>query len=130
MFSQPLFISYSRKDCYFAESLAYHLCKREIPVRLDAKDLKPGVFGLNVSGYLFSPRVASPKPALLWLLTSALRCHSVAPGKKFHEYGPTHLIMQKGSQPYLLCDGKTEEPGRSVLAGLSLERGLRLLLDA
>ena len=101
MFSQPLFISYSRKDYYFAESLAYHLRKREIPVWLDAKDLKPGVdwardlegggkrksitfehgvFGLNVSGYLFSPRVASPKPALLWLLTSALRCHSVAPG--------------------------------------------------
>jgi TIR domain len=42
-FDQPLFISYSRKDYYFAESLVYHLGKRDIPAWLDAKDLKPGV---------------------------------------------------------------------------------------
>jgi hypothetical protein len=40
---QPVFISYSRKDYYFAESLAFHLLKRNVPVWLDVKDLKPGV---------------------------------------------------------------------------------------
>jgi TIR domain len=40
--SQPVFISYSRKDYYFAESLAFHLLKRNIPVWLDVKDLKAG----------------------------------------------------------------------------------------
>jgi hypothetical protein len=40
---QPLFISYSRKDYYFAESLAFHLLNRSLPAWLDVKDLKPGV---------------------------------------------------------------------------------------
>jgi hypothetical protein len=40
---QPLFISYSRKDYYFAESLAFHLLNRNLPAWLDVKDLKPGV---------------------------------------------------------------------------------------
>lgn len=40
--SAPVFISYSRKDYYFAESLAFHLEKLGIPVWLDAKDLVPG----------------------------------------------------------------------------------------
>jgi hypothetical protein len=38
----PVFISYSRKDYYFAESLALHLSMRGIPVWLDVKDLTPG----------------------------------------------------------------------------------------
>jgi hypothetical protein len=38
----PVFISYSRKDFYFAESLAFHLQLHEVPVWLDAKDLEPG----------------------------------------------------------------------------------------
>ncbi len=41
--AHALFISYSRKDYYFAESLAHHLIQRDIPAWLDAKDLKPGV---------------------------------------------------------------------------------------
>ena len=41
--AQPVFISYSRKDYYFAESLAFHLLNRNVPVWLDVKDLKPGV---------------------------------------------------------------------------------------
>jgi TIR domain len=41
--AQPVFISYSRKDYYFAESLAFHLLNRKVPVWLDVKDLKPGV---------------------------------------------------------------------------------------
>ncbi len=40
----PVFISYSRKDYYFAESLALHLLKDGIPAWLDVKDLNPGVF--------------------------------------------------------------------------------------
>jgi hypothetical protein len=40
---QPVFISYSRKDYYFAESLAFHLLNRNVPVWLDVKDLNPGV---------------------------------------------------------------------------------------
>jgi hypothetical protein len=40
----PLFISYSRKDYYFAESLAFHLLKRGVPAWLDVKDLSPGGF--------------------------------------------------------------------------------------
>jgi hypothetical protein len=40
---QLVFLSYSRKDYYFAESLAFHLLSRNIPVWLDVKDLKPGV---------------------------------------------------------------------------------------
>jgi hypothetical protein len=40
----PVFISYSRKDYYFAESLALHLLKHKIPAWLDVKDLNPGVF--------------------------------------------------------------------------------------
>jgi hypothetical protein len=43
MTSLPVFISYSRKDYYFAESLAFHLMQRGIPAWLDVKDLKPGV---------------------------------------------------------------------------------------
>jgi hypothetical protein len=39
-----VFISYSRKDYYFAESLTFHLLKREMPAWLDVKDLRPGVF--------------------------------------------------------------------------------------
>ena len=38
----PAFISYSRRDYYFAESLAFHLERRGMRVWLDAKDLKPG----------------------------------------------------------------------------------------
>lgn len=40
----PVFISYSRRDYYFAESLALHLLKDGIPAWLDVKDLNPGVF--------------------------------------------------------------------------------------
>ncbi len=39
----PVFISYSRKEYYFAESLAFHLMKRDVPAWLDVKDLMPGV---------------------------------------------------------------------------------------
>ena len=39
---QQIFISYSRKDYYFAESLAFHLVKLNIRAWLDVKDLKPG----------------------------------------------------------------------------------------
>lgn len=38
----PVFISYSRKDYYFAESLARHLSNRGVPVWFDVKDLSPG----------------------------------------------------------------------------------------
>ena len=41
---RPVFISYSRRDYYFAESLALHLLKDGIPAWLDVKDLNPGVF--------------------------------------------------------------------------------------
>jgi len=37
-----VFLSYSRKDYYFAESLAFHLLRRGVPAWLDVKDLKPG----------------------------------------------------------------------------------------
>ncbi len=40
----PVFISYSRRDYYFAESLALHLLKEGVPAWLDVKDLNPGVF--------------------------------------------------------------------------------------
>ena len=40
----PIFISYSRRDYYFAESLAFHLERHGVPVWLDAKDLQPGAF--------------------------------------------------------------------------------------
>ena len=40
---QPVFISYSRKDYYFAESLVFHLMSRDVPAWLDVKNLKPGV---------------------------------------------------------------------------------------
>ncbi len=40
----PVFISYSRRDYYFAESLALHLLKDGVPAWLDVKDLNPGVF--------------------------------------------------------------------------------------
>lgn len=38
----PLFLSYSRKDYYFAESLAFHLLRQGVPVWLDVRDLEPG----------------------------------------------------------------------------------------
>ncbi|HEY2926749.1 toll/interleukin-1 receptor domain-containing protein [Piscinibacter sp.] len=38
-----VFISYSRKDYYFAESLAFHLLKHGVAAWLDVKDLTPGV---------------------------------------------------------------------------------------
>ena len=38
----PFFISYSRRDYYFAESLALHLMRRGVPVWFDVKDLDPG----------------------------------------------------------------------------------------
>lgn len=38
----PLFLSYSRKDYYFAESLAFHLMRQRVPVWFDVKDLQPG----------------------------------------------------------------------------------------
>jgi hypothetical protein len=37
-----VFISYSRKDYYFAESLAFNFVKRGIDAWLEAKDLVPG----------------------------------------------------------------------------------------
>ena len=41
--SMPVvFISYSRKDFYFAESLAFHLDREGIPTWLDANHLAPG----------------------------------------------------------------------------------------
>ncbi len=40
----PVFLSYSRRDYYFAESLALHLLKEGIPAWLDVKNLNPGVF--------------------------------------------------------------------------------------
>lgn len=45
MTSSPahVFISYSRKDFHFAESLARHLLKHDVPAWLDVKDLAPGV---------------------------------------------------------------------------------------
>jgi hypothetical protein len=39
----PVFISYSRKDYYFAESLTLALLERQIGAWLDVKDLRPGV---------------------------------------------------------------------------------------
>src|ERR1043165_8834336 len=38
----PVFVSYSRRDYYFAESLAFHLEARGVPAWLDVKDLQPG----------------------------------------------------------------------------------------
>jgi hypothetical protein len=38
----PSFLSYSRKDYYFAESLAFHLMRQGVPVWLDVRDLEPG----------------------------------------------------------------------------------------
>ena len=38
-----VFISYSRKDYYFAESLTLALIQRNVPAWLDVKDLRPGV---------------------------------------------------------------------------------------
>jgi TIR domain len=38
----PVFISYSRRDYYFAESLARHLSARGLAVWFDVKDLTPG----------------------------------------------------------------------------------------
>ena len=38
-----VFISYSRKDFYFAESLAFHLDREGIATWLDANHLAPGV---------------------------------------------------------------------------------------
>jgi hypothetical protein len=40
----PVFLSYSRRDYYFAESLALHLLKEGVPAWLDVKNLNPGVF--------------------------------------------------------------------------------------
>ena len=40
--TQRIFVSYSRKDYYFAESLAFHLLQADLPAWLDVKDLKPG----------------------------------------------------------------------------------------
>jgi hypothetical protein len=42
MAESSVFISYSRKDYHFAESLAFHLLRRGVPAWLDVKDLKPG----------------------------------------------------------------------------------------
>jgi hypothetical protein len=39
----PVFISYSRKDYYFAESLTFALIQRDVAAWLDVKDLRPGV---------------------------------------------------------------------------------------
>ena len=39
----PVFLSYSRRDYYFAESLALHLLKEGIPAWLDVKNLGAGV---------------------------------------------------------------------------------------
>ena len=38
-----VFISYSRKDYYFAESLTFSLIQRDVAAWLDVKDLQPGV---------------------------------------------------------------------------------------
>ena len=38
----PVFISYSRRDYYFAESLALELMQQGVTVWLDVKDLEPG----------------------------------------------------------------------------------------
>jgi TIR domain len=38
----PVLISYSRKDYYFAESLAFHLLRRGVAAWMDVKDLIPG----------------------------------------------------------------------------------------
>jgi len=38
----PVFISYSRQDYYFAESLTHHLCRLGVPAWKDVKDLVPG----------------------------------------------------------------------------------------
>lgn len=43
MSSAHVFISYSRRDYHFAESLALHLLKHGVPAWLDVKDLVPGV---------------------------------------------------------------------------------------
>ena len=40
--ASPSFLSYSRKDYYFAESLAFHLLRRGVPIWLDVRDLDPG----------------------------------------------------------------------------------------
>ena len=40
----PVFLSYSRRDYYFAESLALHLLKAGVPAWMDVKNLSPGVF--------------------------------------------------------------------------------------
>ena len=40
--TQRIFVSYSRKDYYFAESLAFHLLQANLPAWLDVKNLKPG----------------------------------------------------------------------------------------
>ena len=38
-----VFISYSRKDYYFAESLTFALIQRDVAAWLDVKELRPGV---------------------------------------------------------------------------------------
>jgi len=38
-----VFISYSRKDYYFSESLTFSLIQRDVAAWLDVKDLQPGV---------------------------------------------------------------------------------------
>src|SRR5215510_3282208 len=38
-----VFIRYSRKDYYFAESLTFSLIQRDVAAWLDVKDLQPGV---------------------------------------------------------------------------------------
>jgi hypothetical protein len=39
-----VFVSYSRRDYYFAESLVLHLLKEGVPAWMDVKNLNPGVF--------------------------------------------------------------------------------------
>ncbi len=39
---ESVFLSYSRADYYFAESLARHISNRGLPIWMDSKDLRPG----------------------------------------------------------------------------------------
>src|SRR6201999_1814527 len=41
--NDSVFISYSRKDYYFAESLTLYLLQHKIPAWMDVLNLKPGV---------------------------------------------------------------------------------------
>ena len=72
-----VFISYSRKDYYFAESLAFHLLQRDIGAWLDAKDLSPGV------DWLEGIEAAIDAASCLLLVVSPASLHSETVRREF-----------------------------------------------